>query len=304
MRADLGFGINAILAVLGTAVSLEVDEHGLARIAPTVLRNQAHSWSGVSQEELEAAVARLTLRRADLIADGLRYWETERREFRIAIRPLLDADGALLILPWLIQATKLVFAGHLDEGRLPWPASSLAPATVNAANDLRRNVTLALERDIAARIAPLGLPHRTTIEQHIAAAAGIPDLPGEIDLLVGDPAHGRLWVIEAKDAILAVSANSMAQRIRRFTNPGGHIDTLLQKTKVVAQHPEATARLIGVPEPDRSWRVLPLMVTRHVEPAAFTQPRRVAFAVVADIATVLTNPNDPEPGFVPIGDPI
>jgi hypothetical protein len=302
VRADLGFGINAILAVLGTAVSLEVDELGIARVAPTVLRDQAHSWSGMPLEELDAAVARLTLRPADLSADGLRYWEAERREFRIAIRPLLDLDGKLLILPWLIRATQLTFGGHLDEGRLPWPNSSLAPATVDAANNFRGSVTRALERDIAARIAPLGLPHRTNIEPHTAAAAGIPGLPGEVDFLVADPAHSRLWVIEAKDAILAVSPNSVAQRIRRFTKPDGHVDTLLDKAEVVAQYPATTARLVGDPEPDRSWRVVPLMVTRHVEPAAFAERPRIAFAVAADVATVLTNPSDPEPGLAPIGD--
>ena len=301
MRADLGFGINAILAVLGTAVSLEVDEHGIARIASTALRDQACSWSGMPLEELDAAVASLTLRSADLIDDGLRYWEAERRKYRIAIRPLLDLDGALLILPWLIRATQLTFGGHLDEGRLPgrtaaWhPPRSTRPTTFASESRARSSGTSRPE------FAPVGLPLRTTnIEPHTAAAAGILGLPGEVDLLVADNVQGRLWVIEAKDAILAVSPNSVAQRIRRFTNPNGYVDTLLHKAHVVAQHPGATARLVGAPEPDRSWRVVPLMVTRHVEPAAFVQPPRIAFAIVTDIATVLTNSNDPEPGLAPI----
>jgi hypothetical protein len=213
-------------------------------------------------------------------------------------------DGTLLILPWLVRSTQLVFGGHLDEGRLPWPSSSLARATVDAANDLRRSVTRALELDVAAQVAPLDLPYRTNIEQHTAAAAGIPDLPGEVDLVVADPAHGRLWVIEAKDAILAVSPNSVAQRIRRFTKPNGYVDTLLQKAEAVAQHSAATARLVGAPAQGRSWRVVPLMVTRHVEPAAFAQPARIAFAVATDVGSLLTNPNDPEPGLAPISNQI
>ena len=58
----------------------------------------------------------------------------------------------------------------------------------------------------------------------------------------------------------------------------------------------AAARLLGLPDPDRAWTVLPLMITRRVEPTAFTSNPAVTFVVCEDLAAVLQTLGDPPPG--------
>jgi hypothetical protein len=60
--------------------------------------------------------------------------------------------------------------------------------------------------------------------------------------------------------------------------------------------PGAAARLLGLPDPDRAWTVLPLLITRRVEPAAFTTNPAVTFVVCEDLTAVLQDPGDPPPG--------
>ena len=47
---------------------------------------------------------------------------------------------------------------------------------------------------------------------------------------------------------------------------------------------------------DGAWRVVPLMVTRRVEPAAYATAPQVAFALAHQLAATLTDACDPEPG--------
>ena len=84
---------------------------------------------------------------------------------------------------------------------------------------------------------------------------------------------------------------------RKFTDPAaGYIGKLLRSLTEVRASPGAAARLLGLPDPDRAWTVLPLMITRRVAPTAFTSNPAVTFVVCEDLSAVLQAPGDPPPG--------
>ena len=56
----------------------------------------------------------------------------------------------------------------------------------------------------------------------------------------------------------------------------------------------ATSR--SAPSPAQPWSVLPLVITRRVEPAAFVEGVSVTFTVLADLADTLRLEVDPESG--------
>jgi hypothetical protein len=126
-------------------------------------------------------------------------------------------------------------------------------------------------------------------------------LPGEVDLVSADEANSRLWVCEVKDPESAFAPAAMRRHIERFAKNGGHIDKILNKASAISRNPAAAAKACGIQQP-RTWRVIPLIVTRRVEAAAFVENPRVAFTVLEDLPTVLTTPSDTAPGHVQIGE--
>jgi hypothetical protein len=121
---------------------------------------------------------------------------------------------------------------------------------------------------------------------------------------VADPESGRIWVGEVKDLYAAVSPQMMERRIDKFTDPGsdGFINGLGAKRDAVANNPDGALTLLNIPTGTQYWRVLPLMVTRRVEPAAFVAGIGVPFVVVDDLAAVLLDTEDPVFGHAPIGE--
>ena len=131
------------------------------------------------------------------------------------------------------------------------------------------------------------------LEPKPAAQFGIPGLTGEIDLLVADEQRGRLWVIEAKNPHGAIASHNLAEHLGRFTK---YCVKLLAKTAVIAAYPGPAARACGATT-DHAWHVVPLLVTRAIEPAAFTADLRVPFTTVDHLAGVLTAAALPRPGW-------
>ena len=190
-------------------------------------------------------------------------------------------------------------AGYLDDGRLPWHPSDTLDPVVNAVVDYRKIANQALEREANDIAATLGMPHRANIEPHQATALGL-ELPGEIDLLVADPGRGRLWVCEVKDVYAAVSPVTMRRPLEKFLDAkDGHVAQLSRSARAVAGNPDAAAKLLSAPSPAKPWRVLPLMITRRVEPAPFVEGVSVTFTVLADLADTLRSEVDPESGHTP-----
>lgn len=130
-----------------------------------------------------------------------------------------------------------------------------------------------------------------------AKAHGLATLSGEIDVLCVDPGRGRIWVIEAKDPYVAFSAPQIRRLVDDFHAPEKYVDKLLKKVDDVKASAESVAATLGVADPDRQWEVVGLIVTRHVEAAAFAVNPRVAFCTINTIAEAVDSNELPGPGW-------
>jgi hypothetical protein len=300
MREECGHGWDAINAVLGTALCWTQGGDGVVVLGRAELRDAAQTWSSVSVQELEAALERLTLE-ADVIAgEDVRFWEQDRRPQRLLTRPLVASGGDLIVIPRQIEATQAVYTRYLSEGRLPWHHSDIPPRVRDAFNSYRQLVNRDVERVAAEIAAEQQLPHKAKIHEKEAATFGL-QLPGEVDLLIADSARSRLWVCEVKDLTAGFSPGTLTSNIAKFLDREDHIAKLLARVRAVKERPEAAARLLEAPEGSKPWRVLPLMITRNVEIAAFLENVPVTFTVVADLASTLRSERDPDHGQTPVG---
>jgi hypothetical protein len=282
MRNDLGWGIESMVAVLATAASYEDD--CVPQMPPSQLVAEAASYSHRPQTELLAAISFLTLRARE-VAENRRFWEQERRPHRLFLRPLVELpSGDLLVPRHLVRALQEVMADMLGEGRLVWP--DLPVSVDRAANELRAGATAHLERLAAQAVDETGLPYRANLEERVAADAGSPGLPDEVDLLVCDERAGLLWVIEVKHHIASASPYSITQRAGRFLKPmKGYLSKLRDKTRHIQQYSDQAAQIAcghPVQRPADGWRVRPLMATLRIEPAAFAVngPHDIPFVLV------------------------
>jgi hypothetical protein len=291
LRQQWGCGLDALAAVLGTAADWPTGPGGTAATTPSELVGEASAWSSLPEQDLLAAVDRLLLHPGN-VTDGRDhpYTEVERR-IRPATHPLIAYDGTILILPWLVHTSQLLYSAYLADGRLPRP--DVPPKAAEHLDKHRQQHNNQHERDLKSVAASAGLPHCMGLEQGPAAEAGIPGLTGEIDLLVADEQRGRLWVIEAKNPHGAVAPYNVAQHLDRFAS---YRAKLLAKTEVIKAHSRAAARVCGV-RTARTWDVVPLLVTRTLTPAAFIADPGVAFTTADQLASTLTAPRLPHPGW-------
>jgi hypothetical protein len=299
MREALGTGLDGFRAVLGTAVDWPVDDTGVAVVEAGQLASEAEKWSGLPRGEIEAAVTLLSLDPNHPPSPVHRYWEVERSSFRLRLRPFPVIDSKLWIMPWAAEATQELFLVYLQDFRLPriHPALQTSPAFQR----YRQRQNRQLESETAAIPRDLGLPCRANWTPQDARSAGMDGLPGEVDLIVADAARRRLWICEVKDPEPAFAPAAMNRHIERFTHGTGYVAKLLDKARAIARTPHPAVTVCGVHD-GTDWFVIPLMVTRHVEPAAFITDPRVAFTVVEDLAVVLQADQEPACGHVPVGD--
>lgn len=185
-----------------------------------------------------------------------------------------------------------MYAANLDDGHLPHP--ELPHPVRDALFRHRQQLDQRLENDVRDAARHAGLPHRFRLLEKTAATLGIPGLIGEIDLLVADPDTHRLWVIEAKNPTRAVAIHALQQHMKKFTTR--YRDKLLAKATTVAQHATHAAAACGV-DGEHPWRVLPLMVTRTIEPAAFLADPRIPYTTADHLTVILSQPDNPQPGW-------
>ncbi|MFI6112850.1 hypothetical protein [Kitasatospora sp. NPDC051164] len=292
LQQHWGFGFAALGAVLATAADWQTGTDGIAAVTAEDLVHETATWSALPERELAAAVDRLRLHSANAAPAGPHaYTEVERR-IRPVTHPLIEHGGRLLLLPWLLHTSQELYAAYLHEGRLPHP--DLPRPVGDALRRHRQQLDERLEADIEAVARAAGLPHRFRLLEKTAAQLGIPGLIGEIDLLVADPATRRLWVIEAKNPEGAVAPHALIQHVQRFT--ARYRDKLFAKSATITAHADAAARACKAPG-DLDWDVIPLMVTRSIEPAGFLADPKVAFTIAEHLAGVLTSPARPRPGW-------
>ncbi|MCM2431046.1 hypothetical protein [Streptomyces sp. RKAG337] len=291
LHQQWGFGFAALGAVLASAADWPTGPDGIAMLTPEDLVREATAWSALPTADLTAAVDRLRLHPGNAAATGPHaYTEVERRT-RPATHPLITHDGRLLVLPWLIHTAQNLYAAYLDEGRLPHP--DLPQPVTDALRRHRQHLDDRLEADLKTIARDAGLPHKFRLLEKTAAQLGIPGLIGEIDLLVADPAARRLWVIEAKNPHGAVAPHNLVQHLQRFDR---YCTKLLAKTATITAHASQAARACQAPE-GMDWNVVPLMVTRTLEPAGFLADPKVPFTIADHLAQILADPASPHPGW-------
>ncbi|MBV9025442.1 MAG: hypothetical protein JO362_17000, partial [Streptomycetaceae bacterium] len=296
LRQACGFGFDALVAVLGTALDWPTGPEGYAVTTPDELAREAAAWSHLPEAETRAAIDPLTLDSGNASDDREhRYTEVERRA-RLTTHPLVSARrGELLIIPWVIHIAQEVYESAFQDGRLPH-RDLLLPAR-DALAKHRQAIEQQLEKDIAAVAHRLGLPYVANFKEKDAKRAGLPTTGGEIDLLIADPTTARLWIVEAKHPHPGHAPHAVNQHIDRFTDPkDGYLRKVQRKLDAIGSNPQAAARACGAPE-DGTWRIVPLIVTRSIDPTAFITDPKVAFTIIDYLDQVLTAPEDPLPGW-------
>ena len=302
LRMAFGCGMDGYLAVLGTAVSWSGARDDVAEVRREQLRDAAVQWSGLAAEEIEHAIGRLVLSGKQLRSEEMLFWEQELRRYRLVTRPLVELPtGALLLIPRRIEATQVVYANYLTDGRWPVPPFEVPPKLRDALVEFRQVTNRELEREAVAVAISLGWPLVANLDPSDAAGAGVL-LSGEVDLITADVGRRRIWVCEVKDQSAAFSPSIISRRARKFLQAGGYVDKLLRSATSVQGQIAGVLDMLGLNRPVTNWQVLPLMVTRRVEPAGFASGLTVSFVVIRDLATTLQSEQSPKPGHVPIGD--
>ncbi|MEU4244220.1 hypothetical protein [Actinoplanes sp. NPDC026619] len=298
-----GTGLDGLAAVLGTAADWPTDENGIAAVNPDDLTGEATDWSTLPDTQIRAALHLLQIDPVELQQGGARrFLNVEQRSHRLLTRPLPMIDGRILVMPWLIHAALQLHNNYLAAARLPHPVNVLPPGVADAMNKHRKSRNDELETTVRDVAADLGLPHRFQFNQSEQARLGIPNPVGEIDVLITDPANSRLWICEVKDLATPHSVAAMRHHVRQFTHGKRFVPKLLEKAEQIQRHAHAVALACGVTEM-HPWRVIPLIVTRHVEPAAYVQNPKVAFTLPYQLREVLQNPIDPVEGPAPASHP-
>ncbi|MER6432138.1 hypothetical protein ABT272_31115 [Streptomyces sp900105245] len=122
-----------------------------------------------------------------------------------------------------------------------------------------------------------------------------------IGAYVSSVSRPALWELPHADVCRsetgAAASHTLQQHIKKFT--ARYRAKLLAKAATVSTHAGSAAAACGV-EGGQRWRVLLLMVTRTIEPAAFLADPRVPSTTADDLTAVLTRAHDPEPGWVPV----
>jgi hypothetical protein len=299
MRATLAFGIDAITGVLNVASQYDATPDAPATVTtPEVFVQECANLAvGATPDEYATALNWLTLRGTDLAADVIPHWEVERRAKRITTSPFVEASGGVWVLPWTVESTLRIFANYLGDGRLPWPDAALPRDIRTALDRYRQRRNREVEKDCVAALTARGFIVRGGIKPEKADHFGIASLAGEIDALCVDSARSRIWVIEAKDPYTPYSARQIRRLINDFLATGKYVDQLLRKVADIEASAASVTDALRSPDPTRSWTVRGLMVTRHLEPAAFAIEPKVAFCVLDDVAEVVDQDEFPGPGI-------
>ncbi len=297
LQEEVGTGIDAISAVLATAVSWNSSDDKPHDVARSELLSQAASWSSLPESQISVAIDRLTLKQGCLAEERAQLWDDHRQRKRFSSRPFVSTDvDVLQILPWRVRVTQEFYAGSLVDGWLPWPSDEIPRRLREALLEYRQHPSKELEAFAASIARDLGLPSRPNIEPHHALAIGL-TLPGEIDLLIADQARKRIWLCEVKDPTVGLSQEAMVNRLSRFVKAGGYVDKLLGKLQALREAPHLALGLLDLQTSETQWTVLPVMVTRAIEAAGFVEDARVPYVTVADLGDLLIADENPESGY-------
>ncbi|WP_143086643.1 hypothetical protein [Lentzea flaviverrucosa] len=284
MHNDLGCSattlLNACRALSAWPVS---DESPTAVVSLTEVEADLVEQLGVDHSEASAALAALTLTRADLTAERVQPWKGRARDHRLLVRPLIQlSDDTVLVLPWNSSTTGRVTGGYLSDGLLPWPTSRLEryPRLRSALDQVRLQRTRVLEDEVDEWLREHGFIVRSRIKAHHAHTIGLPSLPGEIDHIAMHPDSDTMWVIDDKDLAEVFTSAEIARSVHQFSKPKGEFAKLQSKVDAVAAGSSAVAASLRVPPP----RVVRgIFVTRRPSPVAYALQSPIAFVTLGEL---------------------
>jgi hypothetical protein len=317
-----GFGLDSVLAVLGTAASWDVPTEPnppIAQVSRTALVDAVTASSGLPGEHIDAAARTCILNGEKLRQEGLRYWQIKERSARLALRPLIEPPGApgsddLWLLPRCAHRAQQLLLTYLNDQQLPWPDRDLPAAVRHAVNAWHKQAEDHLETELATATASAGLPFRLNLTQNKAAKKGL-KLAGEIDLIAADSTRRRIWIIEAKHLRQIYSPLEIGSRIVDFHGAKAlalgpdtfeynqlksrtfrpFVSRVIANTQAVQYNRQAAVRLIGEACPKArltaamadDWEVIPLMVTSSVEVSAFVPDPAITFTLIDHLVEAL-----------------
>ena len=284
LQESLGFGIDAIMGVLDAVIHWPVSTpHCTDFVAPERIAAEAHSANpAISLSSFAAAVVWLSLGTEDLGSEDstIEHWEIEPRSARIATRPLAREESGVWVSPWTAQVARRIWVNYLREHRMPRPDTELPQPVVRAFNAARQARQRQFENECASTLDGLSMIKIVRVRKERAHIHGIQNLSGEIDVLCIDPSRSAIFVIEAKDPFVPLSARSIRRQIAAFHKTDGYVDTLVKKVEEIRESAVSLATAKGVDASDRDWQVFGIMVTRHVTPAAYLRSCQMSFCTV------------------------
>ncbi len=284
LQESLGFGFDTILVILDVIIRWPVSTPQCTELVPPLqLAVAAHdARPEIPIADYEAAVAWLGLTAEELASAGstIKHWEVERRWARVAVRPLIRDKSSVWVLPWTSEVARRAWLTYLSQLRLPIPDVDLPAPVVRALEAARRKQNREFEDECLNELADLSLLNISRVRERDAYRHGISHLSGEIDILCIDAERSLIFVIEAKDRFVPLSARTMHQQITQFHKAGGDVDKLDQKVQDIQGSATTLAANKGIKRPDREWQVEGIMVTRHMTPAAYMRECPTTFCTV------------------------
>lgn len=291
LQESFGWGVDAIMGVLDAVIHWPVSTpHCTDFVAPEKIAAEAHAANpAISLGSFAAAVAWLCLGSEDLSSEDstIEHWEIEPRSARIATRPLAREESGVWVSPWTAQIARRIWINYLGEHRMPRPDKELPKPVVGALSAARQARQRQFEKDCASKLDGLPIIRMVRVRKERAHNYGIQSLTGEIDILCIDPSRSLVFVIEAKDPFVPLSARSIRKQIKAFHEKDGYVDTLAKKVEDIRESSASLASAKGVDQSDRDWQVVGIMVTRHVTPAAYLEMCEVMFCTVDTLRSTI-----------------
>lgn len=284
LQASLGFGLDAILVILGVIIRWPVSTPQCTELVhPQQLAAEAHgALPELPVADYETAVAWLSLTAEELtsVDSMIKHWEVERRWARVAARPLVQDGSSVWVLPWTAENAHKAWLTYLSQLRMPIPEDALPAPVVTALRAAQRKRNREFEDECLVQLADLPLLNISRVRERDAHRHGIAHLSGEIDILSIDEEHSLILIIEAKDPFVPLSARTMHTQITQFHKPGGYVDKLDQKVRDIEASAASLAANEGIVRPDRKWKIVGIMVTRHLTPAAYMRECPTTFCTI------------------------
>lgn len=235
LQDSLGFGIDTIMGTLDTIIHWPVSTpHCTDRVSPERIAAEAHAANpAIPLDSYIGAVMWLSLGTEDYdrTEPTIEHWEVERRSARIDVRPLARSETEVWVSPWTAKVAERIWVNYLSQYRMPRPDSELPLPVVRALNKARQARQREFEKECASRLDSLPLLKVGRVRQRHAQKHGIKKLSGEIDILCIDQTRSAMFVIEAKDPFVTMSARSINRQVTQFHEPGGYVDKFAKKVE-------------------------------------------------------------------------